>query len=57
MSSKPPKSFADPARTEPISMLRYSIEFYAAALAADAAGPERKLEDDTNFPSRPRATL
>jgi hypothetical protein len=37
MSSKPQKSFTDPARTTAIGMLRYAIEFYAAALAADRA--------------------
>jgi hypothetical protein len=37
MSFKPQKSFTDPARTRPIGMLRYAIEFYAAALAADEA--------------------
>jgi hypothetical protein len=37
MSSKPPKSFTDPARTTPVGMLRYAIEFYAAALATDRA--------------------
>jgi hypothetical protein len=37
MSSKPQKSFTDPARTRPIGMLRYAIEFYAAALATDDA--------------------
>jgi hypothetical protein len=35
--SKPPKSFTDPARTTPVGMLRYAIEFYAAAIAADRA--------------------
>lgn len=35
--SKPPKSFSDPARTTPTGMLRYAIEFYAAAVAADKA--------------------
>jgi hypothetical protein len=33
----PPKSFTDPARTTPIGMPRYAIEFYAAAVATDAA--------------------
>jgi hypothetical protein len=37
MSSKPPKSFTDSARTTPIGMLRYAIEFYAAAVATDRA--------------------
>jgi hypothetical protein len=37
MSSKPPKSFTDPDRTKPIGMLRYAIEFYAAAIATDDA--------------------
>jgi hypothetical protein len=32
-----PKSFTDPARTTPVGMLRYAIEFYAAAIATDAA--------------------
>jgi hypothetical protein len=37
MSNKPSKSFTDPARTTPIGMLRYAIEFYAAAIATDRA--------------------
>jgi hypothetical protein len=52
MSSKSKKSFTDPERTRPIGMLRYAIEFYATALAADDAigdptlfsGPTRKRD-------------
>ncbi len=36
MASKP-KSFTDPQRSTPIGMMRYSIEFYAAAVATDRA--------------------
>ena len=32
-----PKSFTDPTRTTPVGMIRYSIEFYAAAVATDDA--------------------
>lgn len=32
-----PKSFTDPDRTRPLGMLRYAIEFYGAAIAADDA--------------------
>ncbi|MGY8681489.1 hypothetical protein Q2941_27420 [Bradyrhizobium sp. UFLA05-153] len=32
-----PKSFTDPKRSTPIGMVRYSIEFYAAAIATDRA--------------------
>lgn len=34
---QPRKSFTDPTRTTPTGMLRYAIEFYAAALATDDA--------------------
>lgn len=45
MSSKPSKSFTDPSRTRPIGMLRYAIEFYAAAIASDdAIGDSRGYE-------------
>ena len=36
MANKP-KSFTDPQRSTPIGMMRYSIEFYAAAIATDRA--------------------
>src|ERR1700756_3132101 len=36
MASKP-KSFTNPQRSTPIGMLRYSIEFYAAAIVTDRA--------------------
>ena len=59
MSSKPPKSFTDPARTKPIGMLRYAIEFYAAALATDDAigdmdGYEITAPDSSELPDRTR---
>lgn len=31
------KSFTDPTRTTPVGMLRYAVEFYAAAIATDDA--------------------
>jgi hypothetical protein len=34
MAAKP-KSFTDPKRSTPVGMMRYAIEFYASAIAAD----------------------
>lgn len=37
MTSKAPQSFTDPARTRPLGMLRYAIDSFAAAIAAEGA--------------------
>jgi hypothetical protein len=43
METKQPKSFTDPARTTPLGMLRYAIEFYAAAMITDDAIGDRDV--------------